>query len=325
MTTREFSTIKSVALFSLVAVSLAAGQATSEPRLFNTYILKAVQYLDQNYPAEGYGQSAYTHDLHYGDTVVKASHPPETMCVAAVAEVIITALDLYMQETGDKTPLNYLPAIGWERLGLRDIRSHIWVDARLKSNGTADALSTFGIGRHAPFKELTPGSFINLNRDNGSGHAVIFLGFIDDHGKDIAMYGPSVAGFKYFSSQGKHGASGSGLGYRYAFFDRDGQSFCPTLAADMKRDCTIKAPRYDKDYQTLNSGYMLMPQQWDKEYRDTSLDRLEKNLYQQNYSKGFSLFPTIHANNEADFINQLRNSDTMQCNAKYNNEDLIDE
>ena len=312
----------SIALAILVTVIIATAESPANPQSFNSYILQAVDYIAKNYSAKGYGQAAYTHDLPYGNTVVKASRPPETMCVAAVAEVIITALNIYMHQTGDETPLKYLPVSSWERLRLTDIKSHIWVDSRLKSNGTADALSTFGIGRHARFSELTPGAFININRDNGSGHAVVFLGFIDANGKDVSTYGPSVAGLKYFSSQGKHGATGSGFGYRYAFFDKDGVPFCPTLASDMKRDCGIK---FSKDYTILNCGYMIMPAQWDDEYRQQSLDKLAKRLYNQDYSRGPGIFPTIHAKNEADFITQLKTHDTMQLNPKYITEDLVDQ
>jgi hypothetical protein len=308
-----------VALFLLTGLSITSAQPAANGIPFNAYILQAVHYIEANYSAMGYGQNAYTHDLPYGNTIIKASHPPETMCVAAVAEVIITALNIYMHQTGDKTPLDYLPPEGWQRLRITDIKSHIWVDPRLRSDGTADALSTFGIGRHAKFSDLTPGSFINLNRDNGTGHAVVFISFIDADGKDVNTYSSLVAGFKYFSSQGKHGAAGSGFGYRYAFFDKNGVPFCPNLPLGMKRDCGVQIP---KNYKVLNSGYMIMPSQWDKAYREQSLNKLVKKLYSQDYSRAPAIFPTIHAKDETDFISQLKETDTMRVNPRYLLEDL---
>jgi len=153
------------------------------PNAFNEYILKAVADLNQHYPSKGYDiNKAYTHDIAYDSGTVKASQPALTMCVAATAEVIITALNLYVKETGDKSVYAYLPVTSWNRMRPKDIRSHIWVDPKLDAYGTADALVTFGIGKRVKFSELEPGSFVNINRLNKSGHSVIFIGFIDSKG-----------------------------------------------------------------------------------------------------------------------------------------------
>jgi hypothetical protein len=37
------------------------------------------------------------------------------MCVAAVTEVMIEALNIYCKETGDKTPFNKLAPTSWTR------------------------------------------------------------------------------------------------------------------------------------------------------------------------------------------------------------------
>ncbi|MBO4350284.1 MAG: thrombospondin type 3 repeat-containing protein [Proteobacteria bacterium] len=181
--------------------------------MFNDYILKAVAWLDAHYPLKGYGSSAYTHDLKYGNDVVgKGPLAPYTMCVAAVAETILVAMDIYEQETGDHSVWDFLPKKSWSNLGGANIKAHIWVNPSINAGGTGDALTAFGMGMTVPFRELVPGSFINLNRTGGSGHAVVFLSFLDSNCKEYETYNDNVVGFKYFSSQGS-GASG-GLDYR---------------------------------------------------------------------------------------------------------------
>ncbi len=122
------------------------------------------------------------------------------------------------------------------------------------SRGTADALAKFGVGKLVPFSELKPGDFVNLNRKSNSGHAVIFLGYLNAEFDIETEYSNKVKGFRYFSAQGKN-STDSGFGYRYAFFD----DFCPTKVAGKQRDCTV---RFSSDQAILNTGYMLEPAAW---------------------------------------------------------------
>jgi hypothetical protein len=307
---------------ALVAISAPAFAQTDNGRDFNAYILKAVEVLNRNYPAKGYANSAYTHALTYGPDKSKKIRPgnaPYTMCVAAVAEVIITALDLYMDDHKNnpevaRKVLDYLPPEGWSRMRPKDIKSHLWVDPRLKASGTADALSTFGIGRHADFEKLRPGAFINLNRTNRTGHAVVFLGYIDRNGDDVRAHGPSVVGFRYFSSQGATRAPGSGFGYRYAFLNQNNRSFCPSLGGGRKVDCDIIARR-DQNY--LNTGYMLHPDYWDAAYRDRSLEQVVARIYNQDYSRSPARLGLRPGLSRAQFEAALRRTDTMKLDPKY--------
>ena len=93
---------------------------------FNEYILKAVEYLKKNYGLKGYNISAVlTHNIEYGDKgTIKATKPPQTMCVAAAMETILTAINIYAEETGDKSVYDYLPKSSYERLGAGDIKGH---------------------------------------------------------------------------------------------------------------------------------------------------------------------------------------------------------
>ena len=224
---------------------------------FNAEILAAVAAIDQNWKGKGYDLHSYfTHDLAYGpDCCIKANHPPLTMCVAAVTEIIVEALNGYFAKTQDSVPFQKLPIRSWRGGSRSDIRAHIFMYDGLHCSGTAHALERFGIGRQTSFEQLQPGSFINLNRTAGSGHACVFLSYLDAAGNDVASYGPSVAGFKYFSSQGK-GSPDGGFGYRWGFFD----GHCPTsLPNGRRRDCGIIRSAKPN---LLCCGVMLHPASW---------------------------------------------------------------
>jgi len=174
--------------------------------------------------------------------------------VAAQMEIILTAYQIYLDETGDVAPYYYLPKSSFEGLAVTDLKGHIWVNPEFKANGTADALINFGMGERRPFENLTPGDFVNINRTNRTGHAVTFLGYINKTGKVLPKYDASVVGFKYFSSQGRLAAGEGGLDYRYAVFSKFG---CPEMP--YKRDCEVI---YSADQRMLNTGTMLAPAFW---------------------------------------------------------------
>jgi hypothetical protein len=227
-------------------------------RTFNSYVLKAVQQISESYLVRGYSiNDALTHDIAYGDLgFVRRLHPDtdKTMCVAAQLEIILTALEIYSQETADLSVFRYLPKSSWEHLSKNDIRGHIWVNSRFNAYGTADALRNFGMGEKIPFQKLTPGAFININRVNGSGHAVTFLSFIDASGQKLQKYGTSVVGFQYFSAQGKSAIGSGGFDFRDAVFSQFG---CPVMP--IKRDCGVI---YSTSQVYLNTGQMLAPAYW---------------------------------------------------------------
>lgn len=223
---------------------------------FNAYILKAIAYLYADYGLKGYDiNSILTHDITYHTFgVIPARRAPLTMCVAAQMEIILTALQLYAEETGDYSVYNYLPKRSFEGLAVTDLKGHIWVNHAFKADGTADALINFGMGERRPFENLNPGDFVNINRTTRTGHAVTFLGYINSTGKIQPQYNSTVVGFKYFSSQGRAAAGEGGFDYRYAVFSNFG---CPQMP--YKRDCEVI---YSADQRMLNTGTMLSPKFW---------------------------------------------------------------
>jgi hypothetical protein len=222
---------------------------------FNKYVLRSIEMIARDRAGFGYNINSYfTRDLNYGryQRAIKAKHPPQTMCVAAVTEVIIEALNIYAEDTGDYAPFQMLPASSWTGGSVTDIRPYIFMYDTVKSSGTADALTKFGIGGRLPFEKLLPGDFINLNRSSGSGHATVFLGFINMTYADEATYSDRVVGFKYFSAQGK---PDPGFGYRWAFFERND----PAAVSGKPWDRHIE---FSRNQSILNCGRMYDPSEW---------------------------------------------------------------
>ena len=232
-----------------LSLSIRARALDASPH-FNDYVLAAVDYLYAEYRLLGYGSHVLTHDVPYGDYgVIEATGGTLTMCVAAAMEVILTAMNIWAEDTADETVFDFLPIESWETLHSDHIKAHIWVNHDLDSYGTADALSHFGMGENVPFEELGPGSFLNLNRTGGTGHAVVFLAFLDEQGREYAEWNPEVIGFKYFSSQT------GGLDFRCAIFDEHDSPPMPGCARDLH-------VIYSTDQHWLNTGLAWSPAHW---------------------------------------------------------------
>lgn len=222
--------------------------------MFNDYILKAVNYVHTYWAKKGYDSSAYTHDLPYGETsVAKGPLAPKTMCVAAVAEIILTAMKLYADETGDTSVWNHLPAKSWASQSAKTIKGWIWVNQPgFNARGTGDAMTAFGMGMNVPFKELVPGSFINLNRTTGTGHATVFLAFLDSACNEYQIWNENVVGFKYYSSQT------GGFDYRYASWSDKTM----TCSSGKVKDSKVIHNETSQTY--LNTGVIYHPRYWMK-------------------------------------------------------------
>jgi hypothetical protein len=248
---------------------------------FHDYVLSVVDYLDAQYRLLGYDSAVLTHDIPYGTYgTIYRTGGAKTMCVAAAMEVILTAMTIWAEDTGDTTVFDFLPIESWQTLHSDHIKAHIWVNHSLDSYGTADALVHFGMGETVSFEQLRPGSFINLNRTNGTGHAVIFLSFIDIQGTEYSVWNERVVGFKYFSSQGGLAEGAGGLDYRYAVFDEFGQ---PTMP--YKRDSGVIN---SKNQKYLNTGEMYAPTRWTKTKVNVPLHALP-TVFDRTYFTGKTL------------------------------------
>ena len=71
----------------------------------------------------------------------------------------------------------------------------------------AAAIERFGFGRRIrDLEEAEPGDFMDLNRADGSGHTVVFFGWLRGSGR--------IIGLRYWSSQ----RSTKGIGYNAEYF-----------------------------------------------------------------------------------------------------------
>ena len=278
---------------ALLLASMPAVQADETKPSFNNYLLKSVNKIYNERKRGGYSLgAAYSQDLAYGPGIVLASpdrgaDPPQerrrTMCVAAMAEIIVEAINLYAQETGDETVYDALPASTWNRSNLQSLKPYLFMQqdergafgyrigdvpsAKIKnknnpdkmdtvyalSRGSGHALSLFGVGEELPFSKLTPGDFINFNRTK-TGHAAMFVSYIDKDNRYTTTYSDSVIGFKYFSAQGK-GKPDAGFEYRDAYF---GAGRSPTAGAIVADTGVRKSP----NLLILNGGRMWAPSHW---------------------------------------------------------------
>ena len=241
-----------------------------EAKDFNTYIIAATKQLAHERGGLGYSRiSSFSNDISFGKNgFLSARNPPYTMCVSAMLETIVVALTLYAKDSGDYSPFHYLPKKSWERLTPVDLRGQIWIVKNSQSLGTAHALQNFGMGTVEDFRNLKPGDFVNLNRNNRTGHAVVFLDYLDAKGEGLEIFSKEVAGFKYFSSQGNE--SNGGYGYRYAFFS---DAKCPILNGGRKRDCGIIR---SNNSALLHVGRMSHPSDWKKAQ---ALEQLEREAF----------------------------------------------
>jgi len=237
---------------------------------FNGYLIGTMKFLRDNRGAGGYDlQSYFTQDLKYGENCctghdaccVKANHPRKSMCVAGVAETIIEAINRYATQTKDRSVYTKLPAHHWTHGTIRDIRAWIFEYSETPSKGAAHAIEVFGLGKQLKFAELKSGDLIKIDRTDGHGHSMFFLGYLDKSSKLIDVYdAQKVVGFKYFSAQGRSRPE-AGFGYMYGFFD----GFCPSWNemddpndGKVGRDCNIVRSS------TLG-GRMFAPNDWTTE------------------------------------------------------------
>lgn len=255
-----------VELTSCLVAVLSSGGALAESQCgrsddFNVCVVEAVDLIHETREKGGYSDNYFTRDLDYGPAAkaIKASKPSETMCVAASAEILITALNIYYNNTNDEKPFKDLPASSWNGWSPTDIRVYIWEDQGSTSAGYAFA--RFGIGEKRDFPELKPGDFLSFDRLSGSGHSTVFMGYIDKDFNSLPAFSEKVAGFRYFSSQG---TGAPGFAYRFAFFGGEqGKGVCKTAPESHKGvfvDCFGGGVSWN--YVVGRGGRLWHPSKW---------------------------------------------------------------
>jgi hypothetical protein len=283
-------------IVSSVATSLLlrSSELPSHPKTFRPYVLKAVALLYGERKLGGDDMSRrFTKDLHYGGQCciyatrpVPTKEPYPTMCVAAVVETMVEALNIYGRETGDSSYTQEFPLNRIDGDTITSLIPNVFKYSGANSSGTGYALATLGLGRELSFDQLQPGDFVSFNRKNNTGHAVIFMGFITKDGNvSNQQFSASVVGFRYFSAQGQQRKDG-GFGYRNAYLTgkcpipKGQDDDCDIIGVSVRPDGTVS-----QSSRLFNSGEMFSPDSWDVR---GALDRLRSNISRGYENEGLS-------------------------------------
>jgi hypothetical protein len=149
-----------------------------------------------------------TRDIWYRGTLVAEGDPyGRCYCVGLTWEVYMRAFQAADLATGGDGTLN-----GLSVADLEEFRTD-WYVRQLLGAGASDALEGYGIGwRVASFAEVKRGDFVQLWRNNGTGHSVIFQDWErDDTGAIIGIdYWSTQSGTDGIAFNDEYFGSGSG-------------------------------------------------------------------------------------------------------------------
>lgn len=153
---------------------------------FNAFIMAA---------AQGFGQAGYlwegdgvTRDIYYQGTLIASPYAADKChCVGATFQVYMTAFEAWdKQYAGSSGDLRGLTPAQVKQL------KKIWFVATSDESGAQGALASLGLGtKVATLAQAQQGDPVQIWRNNGSGHSVIF-----DSWK---MDGGQITGITYFS------------------------------------------------------------------------------------------------------------------------------
>lgn len=192
-----------------ISVTVEAG-ATAPPSDFNAMVLSLVDdyptdsSIDYYWPSTG-GWPGNTRNLYYqGDLVAEDRGFSSCYCVGLTWEIYYRAWQEYDRSTGGTgDDLN-----GLATADVLDMRTD-WYVRELDGPGASVAFEGTGLGITVDsFDDWRPGDFIQFWRRSGSGHNVIFEGWItDDAGNRIGM--------DYFACNGTSSTDGPGFNDEY--------------------------------------------------------------------------------------------------------------
>jgi hypothetical protein len=205
------------ALLALVSLgSTAAQEPAKEPKKpalpeFNRYVMNVAQ----SYPAdgthrywwprgkEGRGWGGNVRDLFYeGKLVAKGDKKGRAFCCGLTFEVFVQAWQKLCAVYGKPARL---PKVDGKQDFLELRGSWFGNDGNRKTH--MRTIVEYGLGRRIrDLEEARAGDFLQLWRQNGSGHSVIFLSWVREKKR--------IIGVRYWSTQ----KSTQGIGERVEFF-----------------------------------------------------------------------------------------------------------
>jgi hypothetical protein len=178
---------------------------------FERYIAPIVYRLIREDAGLGYSNTAaaqHSRDLFYNSTKIFSVGTKASHCVGMTFQALVMAMNQYFSDTKDSRVWSLSSrAMKWQPF------KNCWYVNSAEGKycyGARDAIVRYGLGVAVKdFSDLKIGDFVNYDRANGSGHSVIFMGFLTSDGKKVYNYSSQVVGFEYFSSQGS--TKGAGL------------------------------------------------------------------------------------------------------------------
>lgn len=194
-------------------VSNRSSSETAPAGSLNKYVLDVIKtYKIGSYPYllnnDYKNYNGVTENLYYkGELLLKAepSGSKASNCTGITFEVFFKA----MQNRNNALGIDPDNFNGMTKDELHDMALTWFVAMGSKSQSNiAVAVEKYDLGyRITNLEELRAGDFIDLSRENNSGHTVVFLNWIRE--------GNKIIGFKYWSSQG----STKGISYKEEYFN----------------------------------------------------------------------------------------------------------
>lgn len=275
-------------LLAVLALPLNARAANAYPGIDpNDAILKTISDMEGRLVNRGYDlHSAFTEDIPYGSRCcVPATNSGKTMCVALIAEVLIRTIN-GLANGVETRAFEALPISHWTGSKRLQIRPHLFQYKEVHSKGPGDALTRFGIGETVDFEGMKAGDLLAFSRFNGSGHAVVFLGFVGANNARLQSYSANAIGFEYFSAQ----KTTKGIGKRFAYFGSVRNTRCPSFAP-LGSDCGVIKEKFS------NAGRLWPVEKW--RVKD-ALVELKRSFKEDLMKSGAATSDTIERELESD-------------------------
>ena len=182
-------------------------------RSFNQLVLDAIKtYDDGKYPYilnnDYANYNGVSEDIIYKGQVFLKAHPSgnrATHCVGITFEVFFKAMQAWNRQAG--LPGDDINGLSFDELYEFMLTWYVANGSKEQSN-VAAAVESFGLGKRiSSMEDARPGDFMDISRENNTGHTVVFINWIYDNGR--------IVGLRYWSSQESTG----GIAYRTEYFN----------------------------------------------------------------------------------------------------------
>ncbi len=194
--------------------SVSTGKGKSvDVKSFNQMVLNIIStYAGKRYPYllnnDYANYNGVTENIYYQGNLLLKAHPSgnkASHCVGITFEVFYKAMIEWNKLHGDNTGL--IKNMSYSQLADMMLTWYVANGPKEISN-VAVAVEKYGLGRRIyDLNEARAGDFMDFSRVNGTGHTVVFIGWIKENGR--------IVGLKYWSSQ----SATKGIAYNQEYFN----------------------------------------------------------------------------------------------------------